>query len=380
VSATAAVAGVGYSAVHRELGVDTRPLVVDACLAALEDAGLRTGDVDGVFEYPAMGSQTATGVQRLLGIGDLKAYGDIWGSGPSGLAAALAAVAAVESGVCEVALVFRSVDREWGQQSGTTVAPPAAGAAQFHLPYADFGGIIPSIGMRKFRRLAELGGSEEDYGWVSVNARKWSAMNPRGVLTDPITMDDYLASRFVAEPLRLLDCDYPVTGVCAAIITTAERARDLPGVPVLVDTVAFGTGSRPDWTFTDDFLFGGTLSCGQRLWERTDFGPGDVDVAELYDGFTHIAISWVEALGFCGIGEFGDWVDSGKSIGPGGTLPLNTNGGQLAAGRLHGLSFLTEAVQQLRGECEQRQVPDARVAVVANAHGPQAGAMLLTRG
>jgi acetyl-CoA acetyltransferase len=205
-------------------------------------------------------------------------------------------------------------------------------------------------------------------------------MNPRGVLTDPITMDDYLASRFVAEPLRLLDCDYPVTGVCAAIITTAERARDLPGVPVLVDTVAFGTGSRPDWTFTDDFLFGGTLNCGQRLWERTDFSPADVDVAELYDGFTHIAISWVEALGFCGIGEFGDWVDSGKSIGPGGTLPLNTNGGQLGAGRLHGLSFLTEAVQQLRGECEQRQVPDARVAVVANAHGPQAGAMLLTRG
>jgi acetyl-CoA acetyltransferase len=103
-------------------------------------------------------------------------------------------------------------------------------------------------------------------------------------------------------------------------------------------------------------------------------------VAQLYDGFTHITLSWIEALGFCGIGEFGQWVDAGKRIGPGGDLPLNTNGGQLAAGRLHGLSFLNEAVQQLRGQCGDRQVDNAKVAVVANAHGPQAGAMLLTRG
>jgi acetyl-CoA acetyltransferase len=376
----AAVVGVGYSSVHRELGVDTRPLVVDACLEALDDAGLKTSDVDAVFEYPGIGSQYATGVQRLLGIGDLKAYGDIGGTGPSGLAAALAAVAAVESGVCDVALVFRSVDREWGQQSGTAVAPPANGAAQYQMPYGDFGGIIPAIGMKKYRRLAELGGSEEDYGWISVNARRWAAMNPRAVLTSPVDMDDYLSSRFVAEPLRLLDCDYPVTGACAAIITTTERARDLAGIPITVDSVAFGTGSRPDWTFTDDFIFGGTIGCAKRLWEKSSLTVDDVDVAQLYDGFTHITLSWIEALGFCGIGEFGQWVDAGKRIGPGGDLPLNTNGGQLAAGRLHGLSFLNEAVQQLRGQCGKRQVDNAKVAVVANAHGPQAGAMLLTRG
>jgi acetyl-CoA acetyltransferase len=278
-----------------------------------------------------------------------------------------------------VALVYRSVDREWGQQSGTVVAPPASGPAQFQMPYGDFGGIIPAIAMKKFRRLAELGGSEQDYGWIAVNARTWAARNERAVLTDPLTMDDYLSSRFVAEPLRLLDCDYPVTGACATIITTAERARDLRAIPVTVDSVAFGTGSRPDWTFTDDFIFGGTIGCARRLWEKSSLTVEDVDVAELYDGFTHITISWVEALGFCEIGGFGDWVDAGKRIGPGGDLPLNTNGGQLAAGRLHGLSFLNEAVQQLRGECEDRQVLDARVAVVANAHGPQCGAMVLTR-
>src|ERR1700749_4667277 len=192
----------------------------------------------------------AVNVQRLLGIPDLAAFGDIYGSGPSGPAAAMAAVAAIESGVCEVALVFRSVSREWGQQPGRTQAPPASGAAQFTLPYGDFGAIIPSMGMRKFRRLAEFGGSEEDYGQIALNARKWAAMYERGVLTKPLTMDDYLSSRFVAEPRRRLDCDYPVTGACAAIITTAERARDLAGRPVTIDSIAFGTGSRPDWTFT----------------------------------------------------------------------------------------------------------------------------------
>lgn len=375
----ATVVGVGYSSIHRELGVDTRPLAVDACLEAVTDAGLTKSDVDAIFEYPGVGSQYAVDVQRLLGIKDLSAFGDLAGTGPSGLAAAMAAVAAIESGICEVALAFRSVNREWGQMSGAAVTPPANGPAQFQLPFGDAGGIIPSMGMRKFRRLAELGGTEEDYGWVAINARKWAAMNPRGVLTTPLDMDDYLSARFVAEPLRLLDCDYPVTGACATVITTAERAADLAGIPVTIDSLAFGTGSRPDWTFTDDFLFGGTIGCARRLWQNSSVTVDDVDVAQLYDGFTHITISWVEALGFCGIGEFGDWVDAGKKIGPGGNLPLNTNGGQLAEGRLHGLSFLNEAVDQLRGRCDIRQVSDARVAVVANAHGPQAGAMVLVR-
>ncbi len=149
----ATVVGVGYSSVHREIGVDTRPLVVDACLGAINDAGLTTSQIDAVFEYPGAGSQIAVNVQRLLGIPDLRAFGDLGGSGPSGLAAAMAAVAAVESGVCDVALVFRSVNREWGQQSGKTEVPPAGNAAQFTLPYGDFGGIIPSIGMKKYRRL-----------------------------------------------------------------------------------------------------------------------------------------------------------------------------------------------------------------------------------
>jgi len=235
------------------------------------------------------------------------------------------------------------------------------------------------MGMCKRRRVAELGGSYEDYGQVALNARRWGALNDRAVLREPLTMDEYLGSRVVADPLVVLDCDYPVNGAVAAILTTAERAADLAPPVVVVDSLAYGTGVNADWLYGEDLLFGGTRYCAERLWSKASVGPDDVDVAELYDGFTHITISWVEALGLCRIGEFGDWVEGGRRIGPGGDLPLNTHGGQLSEGRLHGLGFLTEAVLQLRGECGDGQVPGAEVAVVSNAHGPQCGAVVLRR-
>ncbi|MDP3767143.1 MAG: thiolase family protein, partial [Dehalococcoidia bacterium] len=191
------------------------------------------------------------------------------------------------------------------------------------------------------------------------------------------TMEDYLNSRMLAEPLRLLDADYPVSGATAVVVTTAERARDMRRKPVLVDAMAYATGPTPDWLQAEDFMFGATRRCADRLWSRASVTAKDVDVALLYDGFTHITISWIEALGFCGIGEAGGFIDKGRRIGPGGELPLNTHGGQLAEGRLHGLRHLAEATSQLRGECGERQAPDARIAVVTNGHGPQCGAVLL---
>jgi len=376
-----AVVGVGYSRVTRSGHHNVRRLTLTACRDALSDAGLSPIDVDAIVEYQfgARGdSPLAIGVQQLLGIPNLRVFNDIMGSGPSGLASAMDAAMAVASGACETALVYRCINREAGHTGSLGAGPQTAGGvSQFQAPYGYGGGIILAMAMRKRRRLAELGGSPEDYGHIAVNARRWGAANDRAVLRDRITMDDYLASRPIADPLVLLDCDYPVNGACAAILTTAERAADLRQTAVIVDSMAYGTGSRPDWLYADDFLFGGTLPCAADLWSRSSFGPADVDVAELYDGFTHITISWIEALGFCGVGEFHDWVDEGRRIGPGGSLPLNTHGGQLSEGRLHGLGFLTEAVLQLRGQCGSRQVPGARSAVVANAHGPQCGAMTL---
>ena len=370
-----AVVGVGYSKILRDKGIDGRPLAVAASRAAIADAGLSVSDIDAVFEYA--GDEQAMDIARLVGIEDMAVYGDYTPRGPSGLAAALGAHMAVVSGACEVALCVRSVTREWGQMSGRAL-PKAAGPWQWEFPYGVAGGIIPIMGMKKQRRMATLGTSEEDYGVISLNGRRWSSLNERAVMRDTLTMDDYFDSRYVSEPLRLLDCDYPVTGACAVVITTAERAADTPKRPVWIDATAMGTGWKPDFTYTDEFLFGGTRRSAATMWKRSSVTPADVDVAELYDGFTHIAMAWVEAMGLCGIGEFGDWVDGGRTIGPGGALPLNTSGGQLAEGRLHGLGFLAEAVAQLRGECGPRQVPAAQVAVVANGFGPQTGSCVLT--
>jgi len=378
-----AVVGIGYSVVARGGDHDVRHLTHAACTAALADAGLPASAVDGIVEYQfGQGdAPSATATQRMLGIPNLGMFTDIMGTAPSGLASAMDGAMAVASGVVETVLVYRCISRATGHTGALRTGPPEArGAAQFAAPYGYGGGIIPAMAMRKQRRIATLGGSYADYGRIAVNARTWAARNERAVLRDPITMDDYLDSRPVADPLVLFDCDYPVNGACAAVLTTRERAVDLRRPPVLIDALAFGTGAQPDWVYGDDFLFGGTRPCAERLWARASVGPADVDVAELYDGFTHITISWIEALGLCGIGEFHDWVGDGSRIGPGGDLPLNTSGGQLAEGRLHGLAFLAEAVQQLRGECGSRQVAGAEVAVVANAHGPQSGAMVLLRG
>ena len=375
------VVGVGYSQVARSGTHDIRRLTLDATRLAIEDAGLQPNDIDSIINYQFGGdSPNSTATQRILGIDNLVVFNDIMGSGPSGLASAMDAAMAIASGACETVLVYRCITREAGHTGAIRDSPLAMGGpGQLTDVYGFGGGLIQSMGLRKRRRVAELGGSYEDYGQIAVNARKWAALNKRAVLRDPMTMDDYMSGRPIAEPLLLFDCDYPVNGACAAILTTAERAADMAQTPIHVDSMAYGTGSNPDWLYADDFLFGGTIPCGQRLWEQASVRPEDVDTAQLYDGFTHITISWIEALGLCGIGEFHDWVDGGARIGPGGAMPLNTTGGQLAEGRLHGLGFLCEAVLQLQGRCGDRQVPDARVAVVANAHGPQSGAMVLRR-
>jgi acetyl-CoA acetyltransferase len=375
-----AIVGVGYSEITRGGEPPVERLAVDASAAALEDAGLTGADVDGIFQY-AFGwdSPDCHYVQRALGVPDLAAYIDVGAMGPSGLGGALAGVTAVASGACETAIVYRAISQSAGHTgSPRGMGDPPGGSYQFSVPYGYFP-IIPAIGMMMRRRIDELGGAIEDFGYIAINARRWACMNERAVLREPITMDDYLASRVLADPCRLLDCDYPVSGASAVVLTTAERARDLRQPPVLVDAVAQATGPTPDWLQAEDFMFGATRRCAARLWSRATVAVGDVDFACLYDGFTHITLSWLEALGFCGIGEAGDFIDGGRRIGPGGELPLNPHGGQLAAGRLHGLAHLCEAVQQLRGECDERQVADARVAVVTNGHGPQCGAMVLRK-
>jgi acetyl-CoA acetyltransferase len=317
-------------------------------------------------------------VQHSLGIPDLAVFQDI-SSGPGGLGAPLAAAIAVASGACETALCFRTMTQAGGRsgQAARSRSSPAGDPTdEFMLPYG-WGGVMQKVGMSMQLRSLEYGTSSEEYGYVALNARRWAAGNERAVQRSLLTMDDYLNSRMVSDPVRLLDCDYPINGSAAAIITTAARARDCRTRPVYIDSLAFATGSYPDWVQAPNLISGAIGLCTDRLWRRSSFRPADVDVAQIYDGFTLHTISWIEALGLCGPGEFGDWVDGGRRIGPGGEMPVNTAGGHLGEGRMHAFGLFNEAVLQLRGACGERQVPDARVAVVTSADGPTPGAMLL---
>ena len=375
-----AIAGVGYSELTRKGDPNPNSLAIAAAKGALSDAGLNATDVDGIFEYKfGPESPGAQDMARLLGVPDLAAFADIMASNPSGLSAALAGVMAVASGACETVLVFRCLTHAAGHTGGLASGPDAVtGRDQFLTPYGYLGGILVNLALKKQRWMHEYHRPEADFGRIAVNARRWSALNPRAVLRDPLTMDDYVSSRMVIDPLRVLDCDYPINGAVATVITTAERAADLRQPAVLVDAMAYATGRGADWVFDVDFLYGGAFECADRLWQRSSLTLADVDVAQLYDGFTPVTIAWIEALGACGRGEFGDWVGDGSRLGPGGDFPLNTAGGQLAEGRLHGIGFLNEAVLQLRGKCGDRQVRDAQVALVASGVYPQCGAMVLT--
>ena len=378
-----ALVGVGYSDLSRGDAPDPRRLTLQSCLAAISDAGIAAHEIDGIFEYlhGATESPRTSWVQRALGIENLNAYANIYADGPSGLGPPMTAVTAVASGACDVALTYRTLPQREGNTGAIGAAPAVlTGPDQFTGVYGHAPGILANYALKKRRRMHEFGTTAEEYGQIALSARRWSALNERAVQRQPLTMEDYLSSRSIVDPLLLLDCDYPVNGSCAVVVTTAERAADLPGRPVFVDAVAWGTGTGADFVFADDFLYGGSIACSRRLWQCSDFTVDDLDVAGLYDGFTHLPIAWIEALGVCTFGEFGQWVDDGRSIGPGGVLPLNTSGGMLAEGRIQGIGLLAEVVQQLRHECGERQVGGARVGVVAGGGSNDCGAMIVHAG
>lgn len=222
------------------------------------------------------------------------------------------------------------------------------------------------------------GTTKEQLGWLAINSRRNAALNPLAAYRRPMTMEDYLSSRPVSTPFSLFDCDVPVDGSIALVISHADYAKDCQNRAVSVEAVggAYGSGG---WFHRQDFPKMASSEAAQQMWSRTDLTPSDVDVAELYDGFTFLTFAWLEALGFCGDGEAGPFVEGATRITLDGALPLNTYGGQLSAGRMHGYWLLHEACLQLRGQAGERQVAHRpEVAVAAAGGGPIAGCLLLT--
>ena len=228
------------------------------------------------------------------------------------------------------------------------------------------------------RYMHETGATEEHFAEFAVIQREYAVMNPEALQREPLSAEDYLALPYITKPLRILDCDYPCDSGSAVIFTTEERARDLRQPVVLVDASALSAIHDMNFEMLPDMVRTSPAHCAELLWSRTDLTPGDVDTAQLYDGFSVITLQWLEALGLCPPGEAGPFVDEGNTR-LGGSLPTNTDGGAINVGRRHGANFCIEAVRQLRGQCGERQVDGAEVSVWANAVGMFSGAMLLTK-
>ena len=396
----AVISGVGQSDIGRRLYRRPLDLTVDACLEAVADAGLTLRDIDGIATYP--GNQdtppgfSGVGVQELQDALRLEVQ---WYNGglenPGQLGSVVTAIAAVAAGYCRHVLCFRTVTEgsaqgDKGRASvtmggglsggGRGGAPRLGSFMQWSIPFA-----APSaanwIALYAQRHFHEFGTTSEQLGQIAVNARRNAALNPKAIYTESMTLDDYLASRMISTPLHLFDCDVPCDGSTAVVVSSVDTAPDLRRAPVKVEAVGTALRGRNSWDQWEDLTTMAVRDASAAMWARTDLTPADVDVAELYDGFSFITLAWIEALGFCGHGEGGPFLEGGRNIArDGGVLPLNTHGGQLSGGRLHGYGFLHEACRQLWGEAGERQLTvHPEVAVAGAGGGNLAGVLLLTR-
>jgi acetyl-CoA acetyltransferase len=388
-----AVTGCGQSDVGRRLNRDPMALTIDACLAAIEDAGLSRDEIDGLSTYPGAGMAgapgfTAGGVSEVQDALRLKLNWFNGGPELSGqLGSVITACAAVAAGFAKHVLCFRTVwestaqggKRRAGIGTGGGGKFKASGFMQYSLPYGAASAAV-WISMMAQRHFHEYWTTREQLAQIALNARKNAAGNPKAIFQDPMSLDDYMNVRMISDPFCLYDCDIPVDGSTAIIISHIDAARDLRRPPLRVEAVGSALHGRPSWDQFDDLTTMALRDAARMMWQRTDIKPADVDVAELYDGFSFIALAWLEALGFCGKGEGGPFIESGEAIALNGSIPLNTHGGQLSAGRLHGYGFLHEACVQLWGDGRARQVPgEPRVAVAAAGGGPLGGCLLLSR-
>ena len=384
----AILSGVGQSQIGRRLLRTDLDLTCEAALAAIADAGLTTGDIDGLACYPGPMGAAAPGfagpgtpdVQDALGL-QLGWHGS-GGEGPAQLAPVMLAALAVAAGLCRHALVYRTVTEATAAASTGRLGIGAgsrsvSGFAQWVIP---FGAMSAAnwLALHAVRHMHEFGTRREHLGEIALTARAHAALNPAAVYREPLTMDDYLGARMVTWPFGLYDCDVPVDGSTAVVVSAADAARDLPHPAVRINAVGSAIRGRPVWDQWEDLTTMAARDAAAQLWARTDLKPADVDTIQLYDGFSWLTLAWIEALGFCKRGEGGPFVEGGR-VRLGGALPLNTWGGQLSGGRLHGFGFLAEAIRQLRGTCGARQVRDCEVALVAAGGGPIAGCLLLTR-
>ena len=377
-----AIAGIGATEFSKDSGRSELHLACEAVSAAIEDAGLQPADVDGLVTF-TMDTNPEIEVARNVGIGDLSFFSRIHYGGGAACATIQQAAMAVATGMAEVVVAYRAFNERSGRRfgSGSKQWEPTAEGVAFGW-YTTYGFMTPAAWVAMFatRYLHAHGLSPDAFGPVSVAARRHAATNPAAHFFErPITLDDHHASRWIVEPLRLLDCCQETDGGQAVVVTSLERAKDLPNIPAVVVAAAQGSGDKQQQmtSYERDDLTGlpemGVVA--RQLWAQAGIGPADVQTAVIYDHFTPFVLSQLEEFGFCGRGEAADFVaDGGIEID--GHLPVNTHGGQLGEAYLHGMNGVAEAVRQVRGTAVN-QVDDVdHVLVTAGTGVPTSGLIL----
>jgi len=383
------ITGIGQSKVGRPSERSPMQLTLDACLEAIADAGLAVDQIDGLVNHFGKVAEGG-GISPVGTVDTMLALGirPVWtnpssAEGPGHMGAIFQAVMAVATGLCRHVLVFRTVAQAQARlksRASTLLTGSGArveGGNAFFVPYhahspANMWALYAQAYFDKY------GVGPEQLGWVAVNGRSMAARNPNAIYRKPITLDDYLASRMISTPLRLYDCDSHIDGSTALIISHRDAAKDLRNPPLAIEAMGMSIGGLGEGLHEGDFTSIAATRAGDMLWKRTDLKPGNVDCAQIYDGFSIHVPLWLEAVGLFAPGEALRFIEGGTRVALDGELPLNTSGGQLSAGRFHGYGHTHEACVQLWGRGGERQVRDAQTCVVVNG-GYGYGALLLRR-
>jgi acetyl-CoA acetyltransferase len=384
-----AVAGIGSTEFSRDSGRSVLSLATEAALAALADAGLSPADVDGIVSCE-QDTVTPYTLAASLGATNLAYWGQ---TGPGGVGPCMMmglAMGAILSGQARTVIAFRSLNGRsevrlgsGGQKVGAEIVGGYSTFDEFFLPY----GLISAgqtFALMAQRHMVEYGTTPEQLGAVALACREAANLTPHAQMRDrQMTMADYLGSRMISTPLRLFDFCMESDGACAVIITSTERARDLPKRPVAIRAVA--GGAPPDLRVgmmfpvisREDITDLGGRRAAETLWKRAGVGPGEIDIAQIYDCFTISVVLQLEAFGFCAKGEGGPFAASG-ALRRDGALPINTAGGHLSEGYVHGMNHIVEAVRQLRGEGDM-QIPDAELCLCTGGPLPIGSSVVFRR-
>jgi 17-hydroxy-3-oxo-4-pregnene-20-carboxyl-CoA lyase len=383
ISPAAAIAGIGATEFSKDSGRSELRLAAEATLAALADAGLRPADVDGLVTF-TMDSTAEIALARELGIGDLRFFGHVGYGGGAACGCVLQAALAVAAGIADVVVCYRALNERSGHRFGQVSRAAVAAATSagvdngWHYPMG-LSTPAATVAMIARRYMHDYGATSEDFGRVTVADRRHAATNPKAWFYQrPVTLAEHQASRWIAEPLRLLDCCQESDGAVAVVVTSADRARGLRQRPAVISAAAQGS-SPGQFTMTsyyrDELGLPEMGVVARQLWQQAGIGPADVRTAVLYDHFTPYVLLQLEELGFCPRGQARHFI-AGGAIELDGALPLNPHGGQLGEAYIHGMNGIAEAVRQVRGTAVNQVAGDGPVLVTAGTGVPTSGLIL----